>query len=87
MTGVKYCGRAGRGGGNDSNPRSYHRLFNNILRTETPLYKEEDRIMMILTHRDNSVCELFLQMYIPFIQTLNWIHRFTQPQPGSQLEF
>lgn len=48
-TGVKYCGRAGLGGGNDSNPCSYHRLFNNISRTETPLYKEQDRIMMIPT--------------------------------------
>ena len=48
-TGVKYCGGAGLGGGNDSNPCSYHRLFNNISRTETPLYKEQDRIMMIPT--------------------------------------
>ena len=40
---------AWRRGGNDSNPCSYHRLFNNISRTETPLYKEQDGIMMIPT--------------------------------------
>ena len=38
MTGVKYCGRAGLAGGNDSNPCSYQRLFNNISERETHNY-------------------------------------------------
>ena len=45
--GVKYWGRAGRGVGNDSNSCSYQRLFNNISRTETPLYKEDGTIIWL----------------------------------------
>ena len=64
MTGVKYCGRAGLGGGNDSNPCSYHRLFNNISRTETPLYKEQDRIKMILSPLHDHLHSLNLRVPI-----------------------
>ena len=60
--GVKYWGRAGRGVGNDSNSCSYQRLFNNISRTETPLYKEDGTIIWLR-------CDSFFALDTHFLLT------------------
>ena len=63
--GVKYWGRAGRGVGNDSNSCSYQRLFNNISRTETPLYKEDGTIIWLRCDSSLPPTQTFLAFSNP----------------------